>query len=66
MLINLPRLTGIPVRDQLAGDLFWFTLFDSQGYQGHVRSTQAVCCRGGSWIRGLEQELDLPVLICVL
>ena len=34
--VHLSRSTGVPVRDRLAGDLFWLTLSDSQGNQGHL------------------------------
>ena len=34
--VDLSRSTGVPVRDQLAGDLFWLTLSDSQSHQGHL------------------------------
>ena len=60
--INLARSVGVPLGDQLAGDLFRLTLFDSQSYQGPVRSSQALRRCRGRWIRGLEREFDMPVL----
>ena len=34
--VDLLRPIGVPVRDQLAGDLFRLTLFHSQGNQGQI------------------------------